>query len=29
LVIGLVTGHVVVSRRPEWFVRTFRVNLHK
>ena len=29
LVIGLVIGHVVVSRRPEWFVRTFRVNLHK
>ena len=28
LVIGLVTGHLVISRRPSWFMRTFRVNLH-
>ncbi|XP_050274130.1 receptor-like protein 33 [Quercus robur] len=26
-VIGLVTGHVIISKRPNWFVRTFRVNL--
>ncbi|XP_050275163.1 receptor like protein 27-like [Quercus robur] len=29
LVIGLVLGHVIISRRPDWFTRTFGVNLHK
>ena len=29
LIIGLVLGHVIISRRPDWFTRTFRVNLHK
>uniref|UniRef100_A0A7N2L6F1 Receptor-like protein kinase n=1 Tax=Quercus lobata TaxID=97700 RepID=A0A7N2L6F1_QUELO len=28
-VIGLVTGHVIISKRPNWFVRTFRVNLRR
>uniref|UniRef100_A0A2N9FIW3 Leucine-rich repeat-containing N-terminal plant-type domain-containing protein n=1 Tax=Fagus sylvatica TaxID=28930 RepID=A0A2N9FIW3_FAGSY len=28
LVIGLLIGHVVISRRLDWFMRTFRVNLH-
>ncbi|KAM3754643.1 hypothetical protein ACB098_03G181600 [Castanea mollissima] len=28
LVIGLVTGHVVTSRRTDWLVRVFGVNLH-
>ncbi|XP_075657303.1 receptor-like protein 7 [Castanea sativa] len=28
LVIGLVTGHVVTSRRTDWLVRIFGVNLH-
>ncbi|KAM4108331.1 hypothetical protein ACB094_03G037000 [Castanea mollissima] len=27
--IGLVTGHVIISKRPNWFVRTFRVNLRR
>lgn len=29
LVVGLVLGHVIISRRPGWFSRTFGVNLHK
>ncbi|KAM4108334.1 hypothetical protein ACB094_03G037200 [Castanea mollissima] len=27
--IGLVTRHVIISKRPNWFVRTFRVNLRR
>jgi Leucine-rich repeat (LRR) protein len=29
LVIGFLIGHVVISRRPDWFMRTFRVKLHR
>jgi Leucine-rich repeat (LRR) protein len=29
LVIGLLIGHVVISRRPDWFMKTFRVKLHR
>ena len=29
LVIGLVIGHVIISRRSNWFTRTFGVNLHR
>ncbi|KAM3752676.1 hypothetical protein ACB098_03G037200 [Castanea mollissima] len=29
LVIGLVTGHVITSTRPTWFVKTFGVNLQR
>uniref|UniRef100_A0A7N2L7H2 Disease resistance R13L4/SHOC-2-like LRR domain-containing protein n=1 Tax=Quercus lobata TaxID=97700 RepID=A0A7N2L7H2_QUELO len=28
-VIGLLTEHVITSKRPNWFVRTFRVNLRR
>uniref|UniRef100_A0A2N9FP38 Leucine-rich repeat-containing N-terminal plant-type domain-containing protein n=1 Tax=Fagus sylvatica TaxID=28930 RepID=A0A2N9FP38_FAGSY len=29
LVIGLLIGHVVISRRAHWFMKTFRVKLHR
>ena len=29
LVIGLLAGHVVTSRRTDWLVRNFGVNLHR
>ncbi|XP_030959375.1 receptor-like protein 6 [Quercus lobata] len=29
LVIGLLTGHVVTTRRTDWLVRNFGVNLHR
>ena len=29
LVIGFLIGHVVISRRPDWFMRTFRVKLRR
>ena len=29
LVIGLLTGHVVTSRRTDWLVRKFGVNLRR
>ena len=29
LVIGFLTGHVVTSRRTDWLVRNFGVNLHR
>ncbi|KAK7828363.1 receptor-like protein 33 [Quercus suber] len=28
LLVGLVIGHVIISRKLDWFARTFRVNLH-
>ena len=29
LVIGLLTGHVVISRRTDWLLRNFGVNLRR
>ena len=29
LVIGLVTGHVIISKRSNWFVKTFGLNLRR
>ena len=28
LLVGLVIGHFIISRRLDWFARIFRVNLH-